>query len=145
MQSSSLRGRFNTILSNQRQLSTNPQEFILRKERWRGIASSSLWNTEHALTEQSKSHDPCVVPHQFWLKKGEKIDQSDLIQQRLITALLIINLLILLMSFNLFNIKILIYHICIPYLNRKYKDFYVYMSQTIQDFSQYFCCCNTLF
>lgn len=72
---SSLRGRSNTILSNHRQLSTNPQEFILRKKRWRGIASGSLWNTEHALTEQSKSHDPCVVPYQFWLKTGEKIDQ----------------------------------------------------------------------
>lgn len=54
-------------------------------------------------------------------------------QQRSIDILSILNLLTLLMNFNSFNIKILIYPMSTTYLNRKYKDFYVHMSQTVQE------------
>jgi len=140
---SSLRGRSNTTLPNHRQLPTNPQEFILRMKRWRGTASSSLWDTEHALTEQSKSH--VSYPINFDRKQEKKLTNLIFMQQRLLDVLLVSNLFVFLMNLSLTYIKILVYHVCNTYFNGKYENLMLTSHKLLKKHSQYFCCCSTLF
>lgn len=66
---------------------TNPQEFILRKEYWRGTASGSLRACSDGAVEI-----PCVVSYQSWDRKQEKkLTNLIFMQWKLIDVLLTSN------------------------------------------------------